>query len=179
MTSILILVLTALILWLRAAGAPEARPIDAQGRRIFVADGDTLRIGAETIRLAGIDAVERGQFCTDARGVAWSCGENAALALSAMVARGGLRCAATGGDRYGRTIARCGVSGRTDVGAQMVDDGWAVADRGGGYGAREQAARANRRGMWAGTFELPSIWREREGIQPKRVGAHPGRSVAP
>lgn len=134
---------------------------------MFVADGDTLRIDERTIRLAGIDAVERRQFCTDAGGVAWSCGESALRALEDLVARGDLRCAALDRDRYGRTVARCSVAGVGDVAAALVAGGWAVSDRGGRYSAEEDEARAAKRGIWAGEAELPAIWRQRDGVGQK------------
>ena len=47
-----------------------------------VIDGDTIEIHGTRIRLNGIDAPESGQLCQDARGTAWRCGQQAALALS-------------------------------------------------------------------------------------------------
>lgn len=154
---------------LSGRGHEDGRLIDAQGRRIFVADGDTLKIDAETIRLAGMDAVERAQFCTDAQGTAWSCGQAALTVLTEMVAKGGLRCVTIERDRYGRMVARCTVAGTGDLGAAMVAAGWAVAD-GGRYDALEKAARAAKRGIWAGGFEAPRFWRERHRVEPKRAG---------
>ena len=39
-----------------------------------IVDGDTLAIGAEKVRLQGIDAPETDQFCLDGNGVRWTCG---------------------------------------------------------------------------------------------------------
>ncbi len=146
----------------------EGRLIDAAGRRVFVADGDTLRVGTETIRLAGLDAVERAQFCRDAQGINWSCGQTALSALEGVVAKGRLRCATIERDRYGRTVARCTVAQGEDVGAAMVAAGWAVAD-GSRYAASQKAAHDGRRGIWAGKFDVPRVWRDRHHVEPKRV----------
>lgn len=165
-----VLLLLLLLAYALLSGRHEDRRlIDASGRRVFVADGDTLKIGGQVIRLAGIDAVERAQFCTDARGVGWSCGESALKALEAVVAKGDLRCAGLNRDSYGRIVARCTVAGEGDVSAAMVAGGWAVSDRGGRYAMQEQAARTARRGIWVGAFDAPAVWRVRHGVRPKRV----------
>lgn len=162
------LLLVSVVVARMLPGGGERRLVDAEGRRLFVADGDTLRIGDETIRLAGLDAVERDQFCLNAAGASWSCGESARGALAALVAPGGLSCTTIERDRYGRTVARCKVAHRGDVGAAMVVSGWAMADDP-GYAAEQQAARGARRGIWAGTFERPSVWRERNRMVPKTI----------
>ncbi|HEX7872700.1 MAG TPA: thermonuclease family protein [Sphingobium sp.] len=162
---VLILLLLAVLAW-RGGGQGGGRLIDAEGRRIFVADGDTFKVWGETIRLAGMDAVERGQFCIDARGVSWSCGQSAREALEQVMAEGSLRCSTVEKDRYGRTVARCR-GARGDIAAAMVAQGWAVSD--GPYDTQETAAREAHRGIWAGTFEAPAVWRERNRVAPKQA----------
>ena len=167
-----VLLLLALLAYALLSGRHEdERLIDASGRRIFVADGDTLKVGSQVIRLAGADAVERAQFCTDARGIGWSCGESALKALRVVVAKGDLRCAGLNRDAYGRIVARCTVAGEGDVSAAMVAGGWALSDRGGRYSSQEEAARAGKRGIWAGAFEAPAVWRIRHGVKPKMVAS--------
>ena len=53
-----------------------ASPVSAQDiiGTATVIDGDTLRIGATTIRLYGIDAPEKRQTCRSANGTVWHCG---------------------------------------------------------------------------------------------------------
>jgi endonuclease YncB( thermonuclease family) len=167
---VLILLLVGLVYAWLSGRHGDGHLIDSSGRRVFVADGDTLRIGSETIRLAGIDAVERAQFCTDAHGIAWSCGESALKALEAVVAKGDLRCIGLSRDVYGRTVARCTVAGEGDVASAMVADGWAVTDRGGRYSTEEGMAKLTKRGIWVGAYERPELWRVRHGVKPKVVG---------
>ncbi|MET0365510.1 MAG: thermonuclease family protein [Sphingobium sp.] len=162
---VLVLLLLAVVAW-REGGRDSGRLIDAEGRRIFVADGDTFKIWGETIRLAGMDAVERGQFCIDGGGVAWSCGQSAREALEQVMAQGGLRCSTIERDRYGRSVARC-TGAKGDIAAAMVARGWAVSD--GPYDKEESAAREGHRGIWAGTFETPAVWRERTRVIPKQA----------
>ena len=61
-----------------------------------------------------------------------------------------------------RVIAVC-FKGAVNLNAWMVEQGWAVAFRKYGidYIAQEDEARLARRGMWAGSFEMPWDWRAR------------------
>jgi endonuclease YncB( thermonuclease family) len=122
---------------------------------VHVVDGDSLRLGGVDIRLAGIDAPELHQECVRS-GRAYPCGEVARSALRSLVAGEALRCRVTGRDRYGRSLARC--DGRTaDIGAAMVEQGWAVAY--GEYEREEASARGRSAGLWSGSFERPAEWR--------------------
>jgi endonuclease YncB( thermonuclease family) len=122
-----------------------------------VVDGDSLRVGGTVIRLKGIDAPELQQTC-EREGRSYRCGDEARRALANLVEGDGLTCTLEGKDRYDRNLARCSTSARNDIGAVMVEEGHAVA-YGGGYRREETAARARRRGLWAGSFERPQDWR--------------------
>jgi endonuclease YncB( thermonuclease family) len=125
-----------------------------------VIDGDTIEIHGERIRLDAIDAPESRQLCRQSDGTPWRCGQKSALALSDFMSRSTIRCEPRGHDRYRRVIAIC-FKGETNLNAWMVAQGWAVAFRKYGldYVSQEDAARVNRRGMWAGSFEMPWDWR--------------------
>ncbi|WP_083947511.1 thermonuclease family protein [Phaeovulum vinaykumarii] len=66
----------------------------------------------------------------------------------------------SGLDRFGRSIARCFLRGG-DLGAWMVEAGWAVASHryGNDYVRAEERAQAARRGIWASEFIMPWDWR--------------------
>jgi endonuclease YncB( thermonuclease family) len=123
---------------------------------VQVLDGDTLNLGGQRIRLYGVDAPESEQSC-ERGGVAWRCGADAAAALRNFVAGRQVNCTAIGRDVYGRTIAQCAADGQ-DVGAWLVREGLAVAYReySTTYVADEARARGERRGIWGGSFVLPS-----------------------
>ena len=124
-------------------------------------DGDSLRQGNERIRLLGIDAPELSQSCRDAQGRPWPCGRAAHERLAAILARGPVRCTPQGQDRYGRTLARCSAGPVADIGEAMVREGLALDYMQGGYKAAESKARAAKRGIWAGEFDLPQEHRRR------------------
>ena len=120
--------LTALTLVLACtlpACSSETVGADLQGVASVI-DGDTIEIHGTRIRLNGIDAPESGQLCQDARGTAWRCGQQAALALSDRIGRQVVSCQQTDTDRYGRVVADC-FTGGENLNHWMVREGWALA----------------------------------------------------
>ena len=130
----------------------------------YTVDGDTLDIGGTHVRLAGIDAPELKQQCLR-RGRPWPCGDAARRALEAAIGGRKVTCVSRERDVYGRPVARCR-AGTLDLSDHMVREGFALAYRGRDYAGAEAEARAERRGVWSGTFEAPAEWR----------AAHPRRS---
>lgn len=112
-------------------------------------------------------------------------------ALKAQVAKGPVRCTVRTADQYGRSVATCQLPSGDDAGEFMVKNGLAVAYRcscacllshhrflihihrqySSQYIAAEDAARAARRGIWQGQFEVPSEWRKRTKAQEALLGA--------
>jgi endonuclease YncB( thermonuclease family) len=139
-----------------AATPAVAAPLYGLGR---AKDGDSLMVGQTEVRLFGIDAPEYDQSCKRS-GTNWSCGAEAADHLSRLVTGKDVRCTPLSIDQHGRTLARCTV-GTVDVNRTMVATGFAVAYRhySSDYIAIEDSAKANKRGIWAGTFETPSDYR--------------------
>lgn len=125
---------------------------------VRVADGDSLEIDGERVRLEGIDAPERHQSCGEGEKT-WPCGERARAALERIVTGGEVSCRPVDEDRYARAVSVCAVDGR-DIGATLVAQGWAVAT-GFAYASEQRAAREGGRGIWAGPFEMPADWRAR------------------
>lgn len=126
----------------------------------IVIDGDTIEIHGERIRLDAIDAPESRQTCLDAAEARYRCGQKSAFVLADIIERGIISCQFKGRDRYKRIIAVC-FRGDTNLNAWMVAQGWAVAFRkyGNDYISQEDEARLARRGMWAGSFDMPWDWR--------------------
>jgi endonuclease YncB( thermonuclease family) len=153
--------LAVVVLLACAALAARLDPADPPlAGRARISDGDSFHLGTERIRLLGVDAPELDQTCTDAKGDDWPCGRRARDLLASLVAGETLDCQPNGHDRFGRILATCSAGG-SDLGARMVAAGFAIsADD---YGRDEAAARAARRGLWAGQFERPRTWRDRHG----------------
>ncbi|WP_233252458.1 thermonuclease family protein [Maritimibacter sp. 55A14] len=123
-------------------------------------DGDTIEIGATTIRLHGIDAPELAQTCTDAQGRAWSCGRWAKRQLAKRLRGAQVSCYGRERDRYGRLVAQCR-AGEADLGRWLVLNGMATAYRkySTAYVAQEAAAKRESRGLWAGQMVAPGAYR--------------------
>jgi len=144
---------------------------------VGVSDGDTLTVldatdQQHTIRLAEIDAPERGQ--------PW--GDRSRQALSALVFGQRVSVQQTDTDRYGRVVARVFVDGQ-DVNRAMVKDGHAWAYRqyltDDTLLATEARARSERRGLWSMSDARtvpPWDWRQGVRVGQARLdeGATPG-----
>lgn len=129
--------------------------------RATVIDGDTIEIHGQRVRLEGIDAPESSQTCRDREaGVDVRCGQRASLWLADLIGTSPVSCTDAGRDRYGRMLAHCAVGGR-DLGAAMVEAGWALAfvrySR--EYEPQEKAARTAKAGLWQWDFVAPWDWR--------------------
>ena len=87
---------------------------------ILVTDGDTVRDGAEKIRLLDIDTPELRGKCDAERRLAVL----AMRRLEQLLSEGTAVIERHGKGRYGRTLARITVNGR-DVGQVLVSEGYA------------------------------------------------------
>lgn len=149
-----------IFLMLLAAPAQAQAQFEGQARAI---SGDLLEVGARTVVLYGIDAPEPEQTC-ERDGQPWTCGLQASFALAGLVERNWLECVERGQDAEGRSVAVCWMGGASgiEVNARMVAEGWAVADpeTGRAYARIENVAKRSRRGLWAGEFVAPWLWRQ-------------------
>lgn len=134
----------------------EAPPVEGSA---VVADGDTIEVKGERVRLKGIDAPEYDQICKK-DGTDYPCGRAARDHLRKLIADRHVSCTGGERDRYNRLLGSC-LAGGTDLNRSMVEAGWAVSY--GDYHAQEKAARNTRRGMWAGRFDRPQSWRSAHG----------------
>lgn len=140
--------------------APRNQEWSSPAAQIRIVDGDTIRLGDRTLRLYGVEAPERGQFCTNDQGALYDCGTAAAAELARLVGERGVACRVQGRDRFGRALGICQAGG-TDLNTSLVASGWALADAGSlpALVPVEAAARSAQRGLWVGGFEPPAHWR--------------------
>jgi endonuclease YncB( thermonuclease family) len=152
------LAIIALLLTADSAHA-EKQHYELTGEVVKIADGDTLTIldGSKTqhkIRLAGIDAPEKGQaFGTKAK-------EN----LAEKAFRQNVRVEVIDVDRYHREVGRIFLGDRF-INMEMVRDGFAwryvTYDKPGEFTAAENDAPEHRRGLWADNDPTPPWeWRK-------------------
>ncbi|WP_333939159.1 thermonuclease family protein [Bradyrhizobium sp. CCBAU 11386] len=135
-----------------------------------IIDGDTLEIHGTRIRLSGIDAPESTQFCRGEDSLPYRCGAKAANELSAFIAQRPVTCVPVSSDQYGRTVATCSVAG-IDLADWLVHNGFALdwpRYSKGKYASAQHDAERSGRGIWAGSFVEPWLYRSciRVGGQP-------------
>lgn len=136
-----------------SAALPVGKVVTGKVREVI--DAGTLEVGGWRLRLYGIDAPAAGATCK-ADGRYWSCGRDAAFALAYETAEHWLACEVKGQGDDGTPLAACAV-GPHDLGAILVGQGWALADRRvvPGYAAEEAAAKEAGAGLWRGGFKPP------------------------
>lgn len=146
--------------WMVLASSGAASPTELAGKASVI-DGDTLEIHGTRVRLWGIDAPESTQLCRGADSNLYRCGAKAANELDAFVARRPLSCKPISQDQYGRTVATCSVDG-VDLGEWLVHNGlaldWPHYSRG-QYAVAQRTADHAGRGMWAGSYVEPWLYR--------------------
>jgi endonuclease YncB( thermonuclease family) len=154
--------MTKLKLLFAVAMAVVLTPSVLRAEAVHLADGDSFRLGEQRYRLYGIDAPELHQECKGSDGRNWPCGIRARTELRRLIGTHPLECKAQTVDRFGRIVATCHAGGR-DLSEEMVRSGYATIFTRPGYAsAYEEAqreARAEKRGIWAGSFDIPSDWR--------------------
>jgi len=124
-----------------------------------VISGDTLVVAGQRIRLYGIDAPEKGQTCV------WpnktiDCGNISRTALLDLIAPVAVTCRRRHVEPDGSWLASCKAEG-FDVATNLIHTGWAVilpADPA-GLKSIQANAKAGKRGLWRGTFQMPWVWR--------------------
>jgi endonuclease YncB( thermonuclease family) len=138
-----------------------------------VLDGDTLEIGAQRVRLFGIDAPALDQPCEHA-GQEYQCGRVARAALWDLIGGLDVSCEPAGAAaaQNGLMVATCR-AGKLDLSEAMVRSGWALADRAASdrYAPLETQAKQARRGLWRGKFEPPWQWRQAPAAGPGQGAA--------
>jgi endonuclease YncB( thermonuclease family) len=160
-------VLLALVL----AVSFKASASDSVKGQASIIDGDTLEIHGTRIRLWGIDAPEHDQLCRGDDSLQYRCGAKAANELDAFIARRPVSCVPVSLDQYGRTVADCAVAG-ADLGEWLVRNGlaldWPQYSKGRYSEAQRDAEHAGR-GIWAGSYVAPWLYRAciRAGSDPK------------
>ena len=142
----------------QAAFNPRSYPAIYSTARVI--SGDTLVIAGRYFRLYGIDAPENNQTCADANGRPYHCGQQAAAWLKSWLQDNELECRVMQEDANGNMLGVCSL-GAYDIGAALVNAGWAVVykNKHSDYSAAEAEAEREKRGIWQGKFMKPQLYR--------------------
>ncbi len=154
------------------SSGPKPLPIPqvVTGRIESIVSGDVFRIGPHKIRLYGIASPLIDQNCLDQSGRSYECGYVAARMLRDFVSKDEVSCQIMNINAQQELMAACSV-GTFDIGAALVEEGWAIALPAVTpvyvpYQAKAQQARS---GLWAGQFQMPWEWQvEQEQIQKQK-----------
>ena len=135
-----------------------------------IIDGDTLEIHGKRIRLWGIDSPESNQLCRGDDSIQYRCGAKAANDLDSFLNKRPIDCVSVSLDQYRRTVAVCSIDG-VDLAEWLVRNGlaldWPTYSKGKYDKAQRDADHAGR-GMWAGSYVEPWLFRAciRQGGKP-------------
>ncbi len=126
-----------------------------------------------TIAISGAQSVAPDETC-DYQGTTWNCGANARTAFRSFLRGRSPSCEvpAEPGEADGAIVATCRL-GKQDIGAWLVENGWARAIAGGPYAEAAAIAAEKKRGV----FGAPPKALSASGSGP--VGIVPGNIVMP
>ena len=161
--------LTRLLFAAACLCAPPALADNLTGQASII-DGDTLEIHGARIRLWGIDAPESSQLCRGEDSIQYRCGAKAANNLDWFLNKRPVDCAPVSLDQYRRTVATCSVDG-IDLADWLVRNGFALdwpQYSKGKYDKAQRDADHAGRGIWAGSYVAPWLFRAciRQGGKP-------------
>ena len=131
--------------------------------KVFVIDGDSIKVGGKEVRLFGIDAPEYHQNCFDAQNEEYACGL-ASLEFTKKFAGGKeAECVYAEKDKYDRYLGKCSVDG-ISLNEQLVKNGMAVVynftESDAHMDQLEAEAKSKKLGIWKGAFQLPKNYRK-------------------
>lgn len=124
-------------------------PDDWKGTTLFqpvATSAGAIEAKGHSIVVAGIDPVAPDETCEE-NGRSWPCGARARAAFRAMLRGRAVTCTIPPEAERAAIVAPCRV-GKTDIGAWLVENGWARARADGPYADAGSAARDGRRGIF-------------------------------
>jgi formylglycine-generating enzyme required for sulfatase activity/endonuclease YncB( thermonuclease family) len=148
--------------------------------KVTVIDGNTLRFGDGTrvVTAGGMDAPDLEQRALIGDKL-YPCGKDAADFLKKLIGDRPVSFyafeSANDRDASKRIRGACFV-GDTNLGAEMVRAGWALAHHS-GMTPYEIVARENKRGLWRGRFVLPERWRKGQRLPGEPPEIEPERQA--
>lgn len=128
---------------------------------VGVISGDTLTMNGRVVKLFGVAAPDISQTCADMTGRGYKCGQQSIAWLGGWLADHEVKCHIVNEDERGILSGVC-MLGPYDIGAALVNSGWAVADirQTQIYIPYQNQALNNKRGLWQGEFYMPWDWQK-------------------
>lgn len=136
---------------------PDTTPMTGQPQ---IVSTSSLALNGKRIVFFGVDPAMKMMPCSVGnRG--WDCGTAALRILMNLIGREPVSCEPKGIDLFSRVFAKCSVHGQ-DIALALVEAGMAVAipEETTEYVEAEKKAKAEKKGIWQGTFVPPSEFRE-------------------
>ena len=133
---------------------PETISPDLAGKPLFrpvALESAVFESGGNRVSIAGVKSIAPDESCTY-EGVSWSCGVRARAAVRLWLRGRALVCEAP--DQAGAAGCRLATQ---DVGAWLVENGWALAAPDGPYAAAGEQARVAKRGVFGAPPDASSL----------------------
>lgn len=130
--------------------------------------GDTFVMQGYVFKLYAIASPLREQRCTWSNGMDYECGTVSAQKLKEFIENDPVTCRVMSINKKGEVLAACSIKdaegNSMDLGAYMVEEGWAIALPAINpiYVPYQERAQQNQKGLWAGTFLAPWEWIEEQ-----------------
>jgi endonuclease YncB( thermonuclease family) len=144
---------------LALAGPPKpVMPEDWKGTTLFrpVAEESAIFSAmGRRIAIAGVESIPTSETCRT-KGVEWPCGMNARGAVRRWLRGRALVCAVPPETERTVISAACRL-GKQDVGAWLVSNGWARAEKAGPYTKAQDAAQKFRMGIFGDAPDLSGL----------------------
>ncbi len=115
--------------------------------KVYVTDGDEIQVSRHHIRIAGVDTPEWDQLAQDQASRWFKHGEHVRSVLIQTLKGQQVHVTVEGYDKYDRVLGIVSYRGK-DVGAWLVQNGYAIAAYSDKYKHLEREAKKSKRGMW-------------------------------
>ena len=130
-------------------------------------DGDSLRFKDYEVRLFGIDAPEYSQNCLNNFNQEYPCGRISKIYLANIVRDQEITCYYQKKDIYNRYLSDC-FTKETHINKEIIKNGMAIIydfkETNSEMEQLEKQAKANKLGVWQGSFEKPKDYRKSHKI---------------
>lgn len=131
-----------------------------------------ISAGGRKVTIAGIEALPDAEMCPIAGGGGWPCGRAARTAFRGLLRGRAVACDFPEGDVPDAVTAPCRL-GRLDIGAWLVENGWA-RPAGENYAAEAESARKAGRGIYGTGPGRPSAAPSASAVSNTEPAGDPG-----